>query len=481
MTSLSRVERSSIHPMALKFADFDFLNVFTPKSSADKNENNEKKFDFQNFLISLKVGEDKSGNVRPKPWRFLRPIEKKPKFKKITANLSALNDELERTWATFYDNTRNTKLLDDISRILSQITTEIQVVVSNMEEKSNSEMKQAVLKHTEDFAENANLSRQQLEYWREQLRSQANTIRNYLQEADRICQTVDSTSDLSKMAAQLNERIQQWATELALFKLSRESFLDPAQLANLSAASARVEAAQATVAAILESQAKMSKVPSRRLTRTLTRTTSLSGLNKAALDSIVDAYKTLPGGSVPLPEQVVRAGSDDVPLQEPLTAYMELKIMGDGRCLFRAVTRGRALNAGFDMSQSLATMEADAARKLVVQSMLKQGQSFVDTCFLEESLESYCRKMSDPGAYGGEPELLVLTGVLEAPIYVYLKSADSYVLIQQYGGFYAQAPVRILYNGRDHYNLLATAACLAKAKGHVVSDPSIAAASCSLM
>lgn len=74
-----------------------------------------------------------------------------------------------------------------------------------------------------------------------------------------------------------------------------------------------------------------------------------------------------------------------------------------------------------------------------------------------------------PTFWGGEPELLVLSKMLQVPIYVYLSSEDSnlsgstkYQPIQKYGQQYAKArkdhkgrrPVRLLYTGGNHYDLL---------------------------
>jgi hypothetical protein len=82
---------------------------------------------------------------------------------------------------------------------------------------------------------------------------------------------------------------------------------------------------------------------------------------------------------------------------------------------------------------------------------------------------SYCRRIMSTAFWGGEPELLVLSKMLQVPIYVYLSSAEAgkggrgFAPIQRYGekfskgtskGKKGRKPIRLLYTGGNHYDLL---------------------------
>lgn len=94
--------------------------------------------------------------------------------------------------------------------------------------------------------------------------------------------------------------------------------------------------------------------------------------------------------------------------------------------------------------------------------------SMLTVCMCAGFLCSYCRRIMAPTFWGGEPELLVLSKMLEVPIYVYLSSEEygvkgpTYQPIQKYGqqfaksrkGHKARRAVRLLYTGGNHYDLL---------------------------
>jgi len=117
--------------------------------------------------------------------------------------------------------------------------------------------------------------------------------------------------------------------------------------------------------------------------------------------------------------------------REPYTRYSVIPITGDGRCLFRAVVRGRAIDEGYDLLEDLERKEADRLRCLVSETMRRQAVDFAAACIVEGDIYEHCSKLLDPNFYAGEPELLVLTHIVEAPVWVYIAVEATFQLIQE--------------------------------------------------
>ena len=159
-----------------------------------------------------------------------------------------------------------------------------------------------------------------------------------------------------------------------------------------------------------------------------------------------------------------------------------VKIKGDGRCMFRALALGLAHLSKRNMTSSEETKEADTLRNAVFEQMCRdeekrKGHSEASMSIKygdPDGIEGYCRRIQKEDFWGGETELLVLAKLIRRPIMVYLPahmaknaaSGSGYVCIQTYGEEYAskmnkktgkvteRAPVRLLYNGQTHYDLL---------------------------
>lgn len=159
-----------------------------------------------------------------------------------------------------------------------------------------------------------------------------------------------------------------------------------------------------------------------------------------------------------------------------------MKIKGDGRCMFRALALGLAHLSKRNMTSSEETKEADTLRNAVFEQMCRdeekrKGHSEASMSIKygdPDGIEGYCRRIQKEDFWGGETELLVLAKLIRRPIMVYLPahmaknaaSGSGYVCIQTYGEEYAskmnkktgkvteRAPVRLLYNGQTHYDLL---------------------------
>uniref|UniRef100_A0A0V0HM34 Ubiquitin thioesterase OTU n=1 Tax=Solanum chacoense TaxID=4108 RepID=A0A0V0HM34_SOLCH len=87
---------------------------------------------------------------------------------------------------------------------------------------------------------------------------------------------------------------------------------------------------------------------------------------------------------------------------------------------------------------------------------------------VEESLRRYCQRIGRSDFWGGESELLVLSKLCCQPIMVYIPEQEhggrgsGFIPIAEYGAEFrkgsknrkARKVVRLLYSGRNHYDLL---------------------------
>lgn len=164
-------------------------------------------------------------------------------------------------------------------------------------------------------------------------------------------------------------------------------------------------------------------------------------------------------------------------------ALVPAPVRGDGRCLFRAVVKGRAHNAGRlgRWSERIERDEADALRRRVVDELVVHRALLAQYCVLglgadgggatpagDAAFGDYCRRMRQPKTYGGEPELLMAALLLHCPIAVYVRAggaappaARPLRQIQVYGRQYATIPVYLLYSDGVHYDALLPAAARA--------------------
>ncbi|XP_052204142.1 OVARIAN TUMOR DOMAIN-containing deubiquitinating enzyme 4-like isoform X2 [Diospyros lotus] len=133
-----------------------------------------------------------------------------------------------------------------------------------------------------------------------------------------------------------------------------------------------------------------------------------------------------------------------------------IRISGDGRCLFRSVVHGTCLRAGkHPPSESLEKELADELRDKVADEFIKRRKE--TEWFIEGDFDAYVMQMRQPHIWGGEPELLMSSHVLQVPITVYMrdKKFDSLKIIAEYGEEYgSENPVRVLYHGYGHYDAL---------------------------
>ncbi|XP_039066005.1 OVARIAN TUMOR DOMAIN-containing deubiquitinating enzyme 4-like [Hibiscus syriacus] len=140
-------------------------------------------------------------------------------------------------------------------------------------------------------------------------------------------------------------------------------------------------------------------------------------------------------------------------------------IPGDGRCLFRSVIHDTWLRSGKQSpSDSCQKDLADELRANVVDEFIKRR---ADTEWFLEDFDNYVVQMRQPHIWGGEPELLMCSHVLQTPITVYMndKNSGTLKILSEYGQEYSKEnPIRVLYHGYGHYDVLMSPVSSASSK-----------------
>lgn len=143
--------------------------------------------------------------------------------------------------------------------------------------------------------------------------------------------------------------------------------------------------------------------------------------------------------------------------KEIITDYTVTGIPGDGRCLFRAVAHGSCLRRGKAAPDETAQRDlADELRSKVADELIKRRES--SEWFIEGDFDQYVERMRQTYVWGGEPELIMLSHVLQMPITVYMieeKIREGLISIAEYGQEHSKIePIRVLYHGFGHYEAL---------------------------
>ncbi|KAH7288989.1 hypothetical protein KP509_31G052500 [Ceratopteris richardii] len=166
------------------------------------------------------------------------------------------------------------------------------------------------------------------------------------------------------------------------------------------------------------------------------------------------------------------------PYASKIEHYAIHRVKGDGRCMFRALALGMAFNDERRLSPIDEQKQADNLR-IAVEGALCSNESHrqkyeeaLIAITIDESLNQYCRRIRYPDFWGGESELLVLSRLYQQPVIVYIPEHEmrglrnswgsGFVPIAEYGLEYTKItkdkaafkPVRLLYSGGNHYDLL---------------------------
>lgn len=143
------------------------------------------------------------------------------------------------------------------------------------------------------------------------------------------------------------------------------------------------------------------------------------------------------------------------------------EVKGDGRCLFRALSRCRyaamlrqsgARHASVPrQSEAHERTAADKLRLLAVDELPRHKDFLLNMCVIDEDFDVYMARMKLPRTFGGEPELYALSNIMQAPIAVYIvdPSAHSqYRRIVMYGEHHNADPYCIVFVNKNHYDAL---------------------------
>ncbi|KAK6144691.1 hypothetical protein DH2020_021511 [Rehmannia glutinosa] len=139
--------------------------------------------------------------------------------------------------------------------------------------------------------------------------------------------------------------------------------------------------------------------------------------------------------------------------------YRVTGVTADGRCLFRAIAHMSCLRNGEEAPDENRQRElADELRAQVVEELLKRRKEV--EWFIEDEFDVYVKRIQQPYAWGGEPELIMCSHVLRVPISVYMKerSSSSLMKIANYGEEYKkdeENSIDVLFHGYGHYDILA--------------------------
>lgn len=138
------------------------------------------------------------------------------------------------------------------------------------------------------------------------------------------------------------------------------------------------------------------------------------------------------------------------------TDYSVIGIPGDGRCLFRSVAHGACVRSGKSPPNEILQKElADELRAKVVDELVKRREE--TEWFIEGDFDTYVSNMRKSREWGGEPELLMASHVLQMPITVYMydRNSGGLISIAEYGQEYGKDnPIEVLYHGFGHYDAL---------------------------
>nr|XP_043610447.1 OVARIAN TUMOR DOMAIN-containing deubiquitinating enzyme 3 [Erigeron canadensis] len=164
------------------------------------------------------------------------------------------------------------------------------------------------------------------------------------------------------------------------------------------------------------------------------------------------------------------------PALRKVESFKVHRVTGDGRCMFRALVKGMAMNKSLILSPGQERDNADELRMAIKEVLCdndKERHHYEEALIaitVDEPLKRYCQRIARPDFWGGESELLVLSKLCRQPIVVYIPEHEhsgvgngyGFIPIAEYGADFgkdsrkekAKKAVRLLYSGRNHYDLL---------------------------
>ncbi|GIM06424.1 hypothetical protein Vretimale_10733, partial [Volvox reticuliferus] len=155
-------------------------------------------------------------------------------------------------------------------------------------------------------------------------------------------------------------------------------------------------------------------------------------------------------------------GAMDASKQPPPQSQQQVRfrlrrISGDGACMFRAIAQGAQMAThGKAMSPESEEMAALNLRQAVVRELRRRREEIEPFLpGIAADFDEYCSTMSNPMAWGGEPEMVMAVHVVQRPITVYHAEDGQLAPIVTYGEHLlgAAQPISLLWSGA-HYDLL---------------------------
>ncbi|KAJ4978937.1 hypothetical protein NE237_009717 [Protea cynaroides] len=190
------------------------------------------------------------------------------------------------------------------------------------------------------------------------------------------------------------------------------------------------------------------------------------GITEAVVDSSLSLPSDCCGGiqEAVVEESVCVGDTDEIKSNGSDRWFIDLKdykvkgVLADGRCLFRAIAHGACLRIGDEApDENRQRQLADDLRAQVADELLKRRAE--TEWFIEGDFDMYVKSIRQPNAWGGEPELVMASHVLRIPVSVFMidKNSGSFINIASYGQEYGkdkQSPVKVLFHGYGHYDVL---------------------------
>lgn len=137
--------------------------------------------------------------------------------------------------------------------------------------------------------------------------------------------------------------------------------------------------------------------------------------------------------------------------------FTEIKVSGDGNCLFRAVAVGMG---GYDQARQADHLQF---REQAVDHMRTHKQrfsdldEFINDAYLD-TMRVAAKDASEQDHWGGGPELEALSRVLRRPLILHSKDFPPWTFEEdtdvQFKPEQGSQPIHLLYKGRNHYSCL---------------------------
>ena len=121
--------------------------------------------------------------------------------------------------------------------------------------------------------------------------------------------------------------------------------------------------------------------------------------------------------------------------------YRVIKVRGDGRCMFRSLAICLAHLKKEALTAEAEERDADQLRLAVAEQMCRTAEkrkAYPEAMMAikyDMGLQEYCKRILDPGFWGGESELLVLSRMLKRRIIVYIPASKAKNVKAGVGGF----------------------------------------------